>query len=209
MWKLRHIVFICIWQYIAIRIGSIDDHCQSSKRSTYVASFSSGAHLVKQSRRKKTIFDYTYYIPNVYCGYVTCLFLSERAFAFSSDILTVSHHHEVLRPPLLLVAGASMWVQLGPLLDKLFSVCPTSLHKYSYHSHHYYNNRLYCKKTYRIMIVLFLGAGFLPLLLQVLFLCLLLVSYEVFQYSSALGSLLWKVLVEENLKCFVSSELWI
>lgn len=38
------------------------------------------------------------------------LFLSERAFAFSSDVLTVSHHHKVLLSLFLLVAGASMGV---------------------------------------------------------------------------------------------------
>lgn len=48
------------------------------------------------------------------------LFLSEGAFAFSSDVLTVPHHHEVLMPPLLLVAGAGVRVQLGMLLHELF-----------------------------------------------------------------------------------------
>lgn len=53
---------------------------------------------------------------------VTYLFLSEGAFAFCSDVLTLSHHHKVLVPLLLLVAGAGMWVQLCALFDKFLSV---------------------------------------------------------------------------------------
>ena len=60
---------------------------------------------------------------------VTDLFLSERAFAFRSDVVTLPHHHEVLRPPLLFVAGAGVWVQFGPLLYKLLPVSPTRLEK--------------------------------------------------------------------------------
>lgn len=56
-----------------------------------------------------------------------CLFVSEGAFAFSSDVLTLSHHHEVLRPPLLLVAGAGVWVQFGSLLHKFLPVAPSRL----------------------------------------------------------------------------------
>lgn len=41
---------------------------------------------------------------------MTYLFLSEGAFAFSPDVLTVPHHHEVLISPLFLVAAASVWV---------------------------------------------------------------------------------------------------
>lgn len=55
------------------------------------------------------------------------LFVSEGAFAFSSDVLTLSHHHEVLRPPLLLVAGAGVWVQFGSLLHKFLPVTPSRL----------------------------------------------------------------------------------
>lgn len=55
------------------------------------------------------------------------LFVSEGAFAFCSDVLTLSHHHEVLRPPLLLVAGAGMRVQFGSLLHKFLPVAPSRL----------------------------------------------------------------------------------
>lgn len=64
---------------------------------------------------------------------MTYLFLSEGAFAFSSDVLTVPHHHEVLISPLLLVAAASVWVQLGPLLDKFLPVCPSRLGNQTHH----------------------------------------------------------------------------
>lgn len=57
----------------------------------------------------------------------TYLFLPEGAFSFHSHILTVPHHHEVLVPPLLLVAGASVWIQFGPLLNKLLPISPTCL----------------------------------------------------------------------------------
>lgn len=55
------------------------------------------------------------------------LFVSEGAFAFCSDVLTLSHHHEVLCPPLLLVAGAGVWVQFGSLLHKVLPVAPSRL----------------------------------------------------------------------------------
>lgn len=58
---------------------------------------------------------------------VTCLFLSEGAFAFCSDVLTLSHHHEVLGPLLLLVAGAGVWVQLCTLFDKFLPICASRL----------------------------------------------------------------------------------
>lgn len=57
----------------------------------------------------------------------THLFLSEGAFAFGADILTVSHHHEVLCLSLLPVAGAGVWVQLVMLLDKVLPVAPSRL----------------------------------------------------------------------------------
>lgn len=39
----------------------------------------------------------------------------------------MSHHHEVLRPPLLLVASAGVWVQFGSLLHKFLPVAPSRL----------------------------------------------------------------------------------
>lgn len=61
------------------------------------------------------------------CG--SYLFLPEGTFAFRSDIVTLSNHHKVLIPLLLLVAGAGVWVQLGPLLDKLLPIGATRLMK--------------------------------------------------------------------------------
>lgn len=55
------------------------------------------------------------------------LFLSEGAFALGPHVLTVSHHHEVLCPPLLLVACAGVWVQLGSLPDKFLPVSSSCL----------------------------------------------------------------------------------
>lgn len=64
---------------------------------------------------------------------VTCLFLSEGAFAFRSDVLTLPHHHEVLGPLLLLVAGAGVWIQLLPLFDELLPVRASRLQKNQMH----------------------------------------------------------------------------
>lgn len=61
------------------------------------------------------------------------LLLSEGAFAFRPDVLTLSHHHEVLCPPLLLVASAGVWVQLGPLFNELFPVGSSRLQNQTHH----------------------------------------------------------------------------
>lgn len=74
-----------------------------------------------------------------YIQEVTDLFLSEGAFAFSSDVLTVSHHHEVLRPSLLFVAGAGVWVQLGPFPDEVFPVGSSCLGNNHTHCHCHYH----------------------------------------------------------------------
>ena len=58
---------------------------------------------------------------------MTDLFVSEGAFAFSSDAVAVSHHHEVLRLPLLLVAGAGERVELLVLLMKVLPFGPSRL----------------------------------------------------------------------------------
>lgn len=55
------------------------------------------------------------------------LFVSEGAFAFSSDVLAMSHHHEVLCPPLFLVASAGVRVEFGSLLHKFLPVAPSRL----------------------------------------------------------------------------------
>lgn len=64
---------------------------------------------------------------------MTYLLLSEGAFAFRPDVLTLSHHHEVFCPPLLLIAGAGVWVQLGPLFNEVFSVGPSRLQNQMHH----------------------------------------------------------------------------